>query len=294
MSDSRTLTNTLGGHWHGYYGTAPCPVCQPEHRKDQNALTLRDGEDGRLLLHCKRLGCAFRTILRAVTIAPGAYQRPHPADLLKRKETAKAEAAKKSAQAEGLWREAQPITGTIAETYMHEVRGITCALPDTLRFHPSCWHGPSASRQPALVAIVEGSHGFAVHRTYLRRDGSAKAALKPNKMMLGSTRGGGVRLSEGMGSLIVGEGIESTLSAFVQFGEPVARAWASLSTSGMRALRLPKQPARLIIAPDGDAAGHAAALSLKNRGRREGWSVSVLAPPPGGDFNDLMNSEVLS
>ncbi|WP_455709728.1 DUF7146 domain-containing protein [Mameliella alba] len=70
---------------------------------------------------------------------------------MKRKEAARAEAAKKSAKAKGLWREAQPITGTIAEAYMLEARGITCALPDTLRFHPSCWHGPSASRQPAFI-----------------------------------------------------------------------------------------------------------------------------------------------
>ena len=40
MTDPRTITSALGGHWYGSYGTAPCPVCQPERRRDQAALTL--------------------------------------------------------------------------------------------------------------------------------------------------------------------------------------------------------------------------------------------------------------
>ncbi len=39
MTDARALTQALGGRWHGHYGAAPCPVCQPERRKGQNALT---------------------------------------------------------------------------------------------------------------------------------------------------------------------------------------------------------------------------------------------------------------
>jgi len=57
-----------------------------------------------------------------------------------------------------------PIGGTIAETYLRG-RGITCDLPGTLRYHPSCWHA-SAKRLPALVALVEGADGFAVLRRW--------------------------------------------------------------------------------------------------------------------------------
>jgi len=53
MTDAATLTRDLGGRWLGRYGCAPCPVCQPERRRDQNALTLSDGASG-LLLHCKK------------------------------------------------------------------------------------------------------------------------------------------------------------------------------------------------------------------------------------------------
>lgn len=69
MREARQLTEKLRGRWHCKYGTAPCPVCQPQGRKDQNALTLTDGADGRLLLHCKKAGCAFCDILAAAGIA---------------------------------------------------------------------------------------------------------------------------------------------------------------------------------------------------------------------------------
>jgi hypothetical protein len=48
MTDARELTLTLGGKWHRRYGAAPCPVCQPERKHVQNALTLADGNNGRL------------------------------------------------------------------------------------------------------------------------------------------------------------------------------------------------------------------------------------------------------
>jgi hypothetical protein len=63
-----------------------------------------------------------------------------------------------------------------------------------------------------MVALVEGSDAFAVHRTYLLPDGSGKAAIDPDKMMLGAVAGGAVRLTDGPGGLVVAEGIETALS----------------------------------------------------------------------------------
>jgi hypothetical protein len=56
MTDARTITHNIGGRWHGGYGVAACPVCQPEQRRDQFALTLADGKVG-LLAHCKKSDC---------------------------------------------------------------------------------------------------------------------------------------------------------------------------------------------------------------------------------------------
>ena len=39
---ARGLTYNLGGTWYGNYGTSPCPVCQPERRRDQHGLSASD------------------------------------------------------------------------------------------------------------------------------------------------------------------------------------------------------------------------------------------------------------
>ena len=83
MTDARTLTARLRGHWHGRYGAAPCPVCQPERRRDQNALTLTDGRAG-LLAHCKKSHCTFADILAAASVVPGDFTAPDPVLTAKR------------------------------------------------------------------------------------------------------------------------------------------------------------------------------------------------------------------
>ena len=80
------------------------------------------------------------------------------------------------------------------------------APPLTLRFHPAVPHSPSALWWPAMVALV--THGtdntpLAIHRTYSARDGSGRAAVEQDKMMLGPTSGGAVRLSAAGETLMV-------------------------------------------------------------------------------------------
>jgi hypothetical protein len=286
MTDAATLTRDLRGKWLRRYGTAPCPCCQPERRKGQNALTLADGRDGRLLLNCKKSACAFADILTAAGIRSGDYRPPDPAIIAQRDREDRAQAEKRARQAERCWQEALPIEGTIAEFYLRG-RGITCALPSTLRYHPSCWHA-SAARLPALVALIEGADGFAVHRTYLRPDGKGKATIDPAKAMLGAAAGGAVRLTEAQGPLVVAEGIETALSlASGLLGRP-ATIWAALSTSGLRGLHLPPLPGKLTIATDGDDPGRAAGRDLAERAHVTGWAVSLLPAPDGRDWNDIL------
>jgi hypothetical protein len=286
MTDARTLAIALGGKWYGRYGSAPCPVCQPERRKGQNALSLRDGRD-RLLAHCKKSDCGFRDILAAAGVSPGDYRAPDPSILAQREAEERADREKRARQAERLWQEAQPIAGTVAAHYLRD-RMITCDLPGTLRFHPACWHGPTAKRYPAMVALVEGGDAFAVHRTYLSPDGSGKAAIDRPKAMLGPTAGGAVRLTDGPSGLVVAEGIETALSLACGLLSGPATIWAALSTSGMQSLRLPPSPGKLTIAPDGDAAGKSAAHALAERATALGWQVSLLPAPDGRDWNDIL------
>lgn len=286
MMNAQAITAQLGGKWHGRYGAAPCPICQPDLRKGQNALTLSDAPGGRLLAHCKKGGCSFHDLTRALGLAPGDFTRPNPAEIARAEALARAEAAKRADQAQRLWAEAVPIRGTLAETYLRG-RGIGCALPETLRFLPNCWH-PTVKRFPALVALVEGGEGFAVHRTYLRADGTGKAAVEPAKAMLGAVQGGAVRLHGAQGRLVVAEGIETALSLACGLLSGSMTLWAALSTSGLRGLRLPPKPGALTIATDGDDAGRSAGHALAERASALGWKVSLLAAPVGRDWNDVL------
>jgi hypothetical protein len=274
INGAREVTLALGGRWHGRYGTAPCPVCQPERRRDQNALTLADGKAG-LLAHCKRAECDFLDILGAAGLRSDEYCAPDLSRIAQRHPQAKAQAEKRAMAARRLWADTQPIAGTLAEAYLRG-RGISCALPGTL-------------------ALVEGGEGFAVHRTYLRPDGGGKAGLPDgDKMMLGATAGGAARLSGGVSRLVVAEGIESALSLLCGLLAEPATVWAALSTSGMRSLRLPAKPSRLVIAADGDRPGRAAAFALATRAHRHGWRVAMLDPGDGADFNDVLTGKAVA
>lgn len=285
MTDAQSLTVRLGGRWHGSYGTAPCPVCQPENRRNQDALTLANGYAG-LLMNCKKSGCDFREMMLAAGIMKGDRYPPDPAIIAARESEAKAEAAKRERKAQRLWSEAQPIHGTPAEAYLRR-RGITCPLPDALRFHPACWAPPTppnrAGNYPAMIAKVEGAAGFAVHRTWLFPDGD-KA-----KAMLGGTHGGAVRLSDGASRLVVAEGIETALALLCGLLEEPAEVWAALSASGMRSLRLPAQPGKLAVAVDGDKPGREAGHALAERAHALGWQVAMIDPGDGADFLDILN-----
>ena len=294
MTDAKELTLALGGRWHGGYGAAPCPICQPERRKGQNGLTLVDGRNGRLVLDCKKSACTFTDILAAAGLRSGDYRAPDPAELAMREAEQRKNAQRKAEQAKRLWQEAQPIAGTLAETYLRG-RGITDPLPLTLRFHPEAWHGPTARRYPAMVAAVQGAALPAVHRTYLRADGMGKASLDGgDKLMLGGTQGGAVRLSDGPERLVVAEGIETGLSLSCGLLGGPATVWAALSTSGIRGLHLPPQAGRLTIAPDGDAPGREAANALAERANALGWQVSLLPAPDGRDWNDILTEKAVA
>ncbi len=283
--DPAQFAADLGGKWHRSYGVAPCPVCQPDRRKDQNALTI-NLKDGKLLLHCKKSHCDFKDILTAAGITPGHVEIDCLA--MENAELARVEqAAKLKASARSLWDIADPIQGTHGETYLRG-RGITCDLPDTLRWTPDIYHGPSGQFCSAMIADVQPTGG--IHRTFFTKQG--QRLDKSAKMMLGPCSGGAVRLSEAIGPLVVCEGIEtglSLLSGLLSGPHPV---WAALSTSGIRGLSLPSNPGSLIIAPDGDEPGREAAACLAQAATARGWNVSLMVPPDKQDWNDVLQSGV--
>jgi hypothetical protein len=192
-----------------------------------------------------------------------------------------------SAYALDLWAESVPAQGTIVETYL-AARGITVSIPPALRYHHGLKH-PDGGTWPAMVALVtRGATGtpLAIHRTFLKKDGTAKAPVPRPKMMLGACSGGAVRLAEAGAKLAVGEGIETCLSVSQKVELPV---WAALSTSGLKSLDLPPIVREVTILADGDEAGEEAALSAGRRWKAAGLTAKIARPTGGaGDFNDML------
>jgi phage/plasmid primase-like uncharacterized protein len=174
----------------------------------------------------------------------------------------------------------------LIETYLRS-RGIKLAVSPTLRFHPHLKH-PSGDYWPAMIALVTrgiDNEPLAIHRTFIARNGSGKAMVESQKLMLGPCCGGAVRLAEPGDLLMIGEGIETCLAAMQVTGYP---AWAALSTAGMRALDLPKSVQDVIVLADGDDPGEAAAQNCALRWKHEGRRVRIARPPKGMDFNDML------
>jgi hypothetical protein len=242
-----------------------------------------------LLVYC-HAGCDGADVLAALRacglLAGHSDWRPDPREIERRKAEEESECRRRVELARRCWFESGSISGTLAERYLR-ARGITCPMPPTLRFHPNCWHGPTATKVPALVAAVGiGRKVVGIHRTYLAEP-AVKAFDDNAKMMLGCCAGGATRLSGGPGPLVVAEGVETGLSLLSGLQDASPRVWAALSTSGMAGLVLPRGPGELVLAPDGDAPGRRAARKLAGRAASAGWRVRIMRCPDGSDWNDL-------
>lgn len=184
---------------------------------------------------------------------------------------------------------AQPIRGTLAETYLNG-RAIT-SLSGTaaLRFHPRCYYRPDARSpteiRPALVAAVTDLTGrqTGAHRTWLASDGSGKAAVETPRRAMGELLGHGVRFGAADDVLTAGEGIETVLS--VRQVLPHMPMLAALSASHLAAILFPPGLQRLVVLQDRDPAGNGARDRLRARAAEAGIEVVTLTPHKG-DFND--------
>lgn len=288
--NAETLARALGGRRTGSHWMAPCPT----HEDKNPSLSIRDADDNKVLVHC-HAGCEQSVVIGELR-SRGLWESA--GDHCQRPATRQSPTASKAPPDDGdrtavalrLWRTTLPAVGTPVETYLHS-RGINLVTPDAVRFHPRLKH-PGGGTWPGMVVLVACGHDgepLAIHRTFLAQDGAGKAPVTPQKMMLGPCRGGAVRLAIPVGTLMVGEGIETCLAVMQVTGTP---AWAALSTSGLRNLQLPAKINEVIVLADGDEPGEAAALAAARRWKREGRTVRIARPPIGMDFNDLLLGRV--
>jgi hypothetical protein len=338
-----------GREWVG-----PCPKCGGSDRfglnADRGVYNCRQcgGGDGIRLVELVQgvpFAGALDFLLGADTATPEEIRaRARRAAEERRRREARAEAARARAieRARAIWAEAKPAEATPVRDYL-ERRGITRALlpdmPRALRFAPALpyFHaGAEIHRGPAMIAAILAPDGrvTAAHCTWLdlERD-NGKAALEaagaalPAKKVQGSKRAAAIRLTPHMDfeTLVIGEGIETTLSARIAAPIEGAAYWAGIDLGHMggrriltaaaaaraglpaegvraagfpdleddRAFLPPPWARRLIYLQDGDsdpAETRAKLLAGLRRAQAKisGLACEIVAAPPGADFNDVL------
>jgi len=190
------------------------------------------------------------------------------------------------ARAAMTWRQTLPAPGTPVEEYLRS-RALILPVPPALRFHQRLFYseGKTHRHWPAMISQRSDVDGniVGVHRTWLQHDGRGKAPYGSDaKKDLGSTSGTAIRLSPVADELMIGEGIETTLSAMQVSGKP---GWAAGNTGVLCNMILPIQIKSIIILADRDEPGEAAARFARQRWLAEGRRVRIARPP--GDHNDF-------
>jgi hypothetical protein len=151
---------------------------------------------------------------------------------------------------------AQPTPATLVDIYLGS-RGITPLdpAPECLRFAPKLAH-PIGQFFPAMIAVPTnprtGEPIGGIQRTFLAWNGKGKAQVEKSqqKMSLGPTKGGVIRLAEPSEGepLILGEGVETVLTVMEATGLP---GWATLGTSGLN-LDLPDTVTEVVLLAEND------------------------------------------
>ena len=126
MATAETIAKTLGGRKAGGGWMARCPA----HDDRTPSLSIRDADDGKVLVHC-HAGCDQERVIAALR-SRGLWMERRAAASSRVKRHAAVERqpddddAKRSEAALAIWQSAKPAQGTLVETYLAS-RGMICA-----------------------------------------------------------------------------------------------------------------------------------------------------------------------
>ncbi|MCA3421742.1 MAG: toprim domain-containing protein [Roseomonas sp.] len=272
MTDIREIARrfNLRAQAGAFIGT--CPACG---YKDSLRIT---SQNGRALWWCG--ACQDQAAVTAAISGQAAQAAPMAA-------AADASQVQKREWALALWADALPAAGTVVERYL-TARGITLRDDMPLRFLPNHLDRDGGKRWPVMVALMVDCAGTpqAIHRTFIAQDGKGKAPIATPRKTLGIVAGAAVRLAPIADRLVIGEGIETSISAGLMMGAP---AWAAISAPNLEfKLKLPASIKEIVVAADHDGPGLKAARAALARWKAEGRAVKIARPQtPGADFNDL-------
>jgi len=278
------IARALRGHRSGDGYLCRCPV--PSHGKGKGdrrpSLLIKDG-DTQVLVKCFA-GCNPRDImadLRRVGLLENGDANLH-VHRPRQVQTASLH-VEPDAEALALWHRAKSITGTLAERYLTQHRGLAGPFPPALRFL-------GGGNLPALVAAVSQSDRrvIAVQITFLRETDGAKAKVHAPRLTVGKLGTGAVRLAAADTELGLAEGTETALAAMELSGVP---CWATLGSQRLDKIAIPSSATEIHVFADNDQAGNLAAEKAAERYTRAGIKVLLRYPPEAcKDWNDALIS----
>jgi putative DNA primase/helicase len=255
---------------NGWLVCCPCPNHGKGRGDRSPSLSVKDGDDDRLLLQCFA-GCDFLDILgelkhRGLVEDSGVRIRNSTAPIRPEPDP----------KALDIWGRTTEPHHTFVQEYL-ERRGIPL-LPQFIRCQVD---------RPAMVAAVQRPDGqiIAVQQTWLTRDGE-KALVSPPRITTGSLGTGAVRLGAAAEVMGLAEGVETALSAMQLTGMAV---WATLGAARLPSVWVPPQVRELHIFADNDEAGRKAAKLAVEAHRLVRSVVPRFPPDRCKDYNDYLN-----
>lgn len=274
------LVAALGGKWRGDKAMCHCPA----HDDRTPSLEISVGE--RAVLYWCYAGCSQAAIGDAIKSLAGkplsasrsvATQPRKPKDF--------------SGLARKIWERALPLQGSLGEIYL-QARKIDLLIPE-LRFDPACISGVGAarSRHPAIIAAVRDQNGLlAIHRTFLRADGRAKADIEEPKAFLGLPGGGLGRWGpEPRDVLRLAEGNEDAASAMMiaTGGQAV---WPVYGIRRYGAIEIAHNIRHIIIYTQPGIEAEKAIAAATPHLTANGRTLECVRPFGEGDWNDLLRA----
>jgi hypothetical protein len=186
-----------------------------------------------------------------------------------------------SAHAVALWRGAQAVAGTLAETYLRE-RGFDEPPPATIRFLPRYRYEPRGKSYACMIAAIQAPTReiVAVQITFLHSGGRRKADVLETRRTVGPAGEGALRLAAVAEHIGLAEGFETAWAAQLMHELPV---WATLGTKRYLKLKLPSEVKRVTIFADPDADG----LLYAEKFRKANPALGVEIATPGAGADDF-------
>jgi putative DNA primase/helicase len=287
MMTAAEIAHALKGKRSGYGWTARCPA----HKDSDPSLSIGQGDDGRILVHCFA-GCPQDAVIDALRArglwANGDASRDRlitPERFRAANEQRERENAERAATVLSIWNEARDPRGTVAEEYLAARK---LHLPPelrvrVLRFHPACpWESGTV---PCLVAAFRAIADDALTGVHRIRLDQPERWPKAERKMLGTVAGSAVKLDAAGDRLAIGEGVETCMAAR-QLG--LRPTWALGSATGIKHFPMIDGVGELTILGENDNGTNRNAAEEC----RENWKQRrvILRMPRRGfkDFNDML------